>query len=91
VKAIVDAPIATRGVATCKPTTIARRGIAINASPNPKADRIKVDRKRIDSTRKIVEESSMSQGKENYLVLISLLILPQVSPPESVILFGKIR
>ncbi len=67
-KAIVEAPIATRGVATCKPTTIARRGIAINASPNPKADRINVDRKRTDSTRKVVVESSMSQGKENSLV-----------------------
>ena len=68
VKAIVDAPIATRGVATCKPITIARRGIAINASPNPKADRINVDRKRIDRTSKVVVENSMSQGKENSLV-----------------------
>ena len=58
--AIVVAPIAVNGVATCKPTTIANSGMAINASPNPNADLMKVDKKRIDSTSKVVEEKSIS-------------------------------
>ncbi len=53
-KAIVEAPIATKGVATCIPTTKANRGIAISASPKPNAERTNVEKKMMTNT-KIVE------------------------------------
>jgi hypothetical protein len=60
VKAMVDAPIATSGVATWMPTTRANKGMAINASPNPKADRVKVDKNMIPKTSKVVVEKSIT-------------------------------
>jgi len=67
--AIVVAPIAVNGVATFNPTTIANNGIAINASPNPKADLIKVEKKITINTRIVVVEKSMSHFGENFFWL----------------------
>jgi hypothetical protein len=62
--AIVVAPIAVNGVATFNPTTNANKGIAINASPNPRADLIKVDKKIISNTISVVVEKSICHSAE---------------------------
>ena len=50
---IVLAIMATRGVAVFKSTMIARRGIAISASPNPNVERTKVDKNKIHKMNRL--------------------------------------
>ncbi len=37
---------ATRGVAVCRPSNMARKGMATKASPNPRVERVKVEKNR---------------------------------------------
>ena len=59
VMAIVVAAIAVSGVAKDNPTTIVNNGIAINASPNPNDDLMKVDKRIIAKTRIVVVDKSI--------------------------------
>jgi hypothetical protein len=59
VNAIVEAQKATNGVAICMPRTSASSGMAINASPNPSAERVNVDIKRIIRTGTISDPKSI--------------------------------
>lgn len=93
VMAIVVAPMAVKEVATCRPTIIANRGMAINASPNPRADLIKVDKKRIARTRSVVVENSITlqqiewlSDNPVYLTISNLLLNFPITSPE--IIFG---
>ena len=58
--AIVEAPSATKGVATSRPASIASRGIAISASPKPKAERVNVDTRMTTRTGNTGSEDQLS-------------------------------
>ncbi len=57
--AIVEATNAVNGLATWMPTTSASSGMAIKASPNPSAERVNVDIKRMERTRMIIVVGSI--------------------------------
>ena len=57
---MVEAAMATNGVAVVIPTTIASRGIAMRASPKPSAERVNVERKMMAITKRVGDEESIS-------------------------------
>jgi hypothetical protein len=80
---MVEAAMATNGVAVVIPTTIANRGMAIRASPKPRAERVNVDRKRMAMTHRVdvIESMSSFDQRSRFEYIRSAISVPRVFKP----------